>query len=431
MSNKEVFNNNSPDNLKTQIYGSNISVPVGTDEQGAISAEINSVGPSVNSLLNKLQTTVNSSIIQLYPQYGISVLRDTITVVGAATVTTPASGNGYQLSTTAVALNAATLDSAINGQYNMGTAAEAAIEVLLPVNSTGNQVVRWGLFTDQDGFCFGQDSTGVFISTRISSIETKVYQSSWNGDKLNGTGASGLTLNLAKGNQFQFTYIFAFGVVEFRVVMQNASNIEQVVTVHRYRLNNSPNMNDANLPIRAQVQNGATATALSLFVYSRSYAILGIPDFSRRITSERRLSVSVSTTFLPLVSFRKKTVFPSGTTRANSVTVYIEGVDILTDTDCIYQIRLASTLTGASFTTPVDTPSSETCLEADVSATAINTTTGTLIYEGLAPAAKNATFLTSKDISLVVPDNQIITLAVRSITGTAVVTSVLRMRELW
>ena len=430
MSNKEVFNN-YPGTLKTQIYGSNTSVPVTTDSQGALSTGIYNVGPNVNSLLNKLQTTVNSSIIQLYPQYGISVLRDTITVVGAATVTTPTSGNGYQLSTTAVALNAATLDSAINSQYNMGTAAEAAIEVLLPASPTGNQVVRWGIFTDLDGFCFGQDSTGIFISTRLAGSETKVYQSSWNGDKLNGTGASGLTLNLAKGNQFQITYIFAFGVVEFRVVMQDANNIEQVVTAYRYRLNNSPNMNDSNMPIRAQVQNGATATALSLFVYSRSYAVLGIPEYSERITSERRLSVAVSTTFLPLVSFRKKTVFPTGTTRPNSVTVYIEGVDLLTDTECIYQIRLASTLTGASFTTPLDTPASETCLETDVSATAINTATGVLVFEGLAASANKATFLTSKQITLVVPDNQIITLAIRTVTGTGTITSVLRMRELW
>jgi len=83
MSNKDVFSN-SPSNLKTQIYGSNTSVPVGTDDQGALSTGINSVGPNVNSLLNKLQTTVNTSDIQLYPQYGISILRDTITVVGAA-----------------------------------------------------------------------------------------------------------------------------------------------------------------------------------------------------------------------------------------------------------------------------------------------------------------------------------------------------------
>jgi len=431
MPNNVVVNDN-PSNLKTQIYGSNLSVSLGTDTQGCLCAGITNLGPNVNSLLNKLQTTVNSSVIQLYPQYGISALRDTITVVGAATVSTPSSGNGYQLSTTAVALDAATLDSAINSQHNMGTAAESAIEILLPVSPTGNQVVRWGIFSSQDGFCFGQDSTGIFIATRLASVETKVYQSSWNGDKLNGTGVSGLTLSLAKGNQFQFTYIFAFGVVEFRVVMQDASNIEQVITVHRYRLNNAPNMNDPNLPIRAQIQNGATATALSLFVYSRSYAILGVPDFSRRITSERRLSVSVTTTFLPLVSFRKKTIFPSGTTRPNSVTVYIQGLDILTDADCIYQIRLASTLTGASFTTLSDTPTSETCLEADVSATAINTATGTLIYEGLVPSIKNSTSLTTKDsISLVVPGNQIITLAIRSVSGTATVSSVLRMLELW
>jgi hypothetical protein len=387
MPNDSVFNP-TPNNLKTQIYGSNVSVPVTTDNQGVLSAGIYNVGPNVNSLLNKLQTSVNSSIIQLYPQYGISVLRDTIIVVGGATVTSPSSGNGFLLSTTAAASDAATFDSAINSQHNMGTAAEAAIEVMLPASPTGNQVVRWGVFSDLDGFCFGQDSTGIFISTRLAGVETKVYQTSWNGDKLNGTGASGLTLNLAKGNQFQFTYIFAFGVVEFRVVMQDSNNIEQVVTVHRYRLNNSPNMNDPNLLIRAKVENGTTASALNLYVYSRTYAVLGVPEYSRRITSKRHLSVSVSTTFLPLVSFRKKTVFPAGTSRPNSVTVYIEGLDILTDVDCIYKIRLASTLTGASFSTPSDTVATETCLEADVSATAINTTTGVLVYEVKAAAAK-------------------------------------------
>ncbi|MGV8980199.1 hypothetical protein [Clostridium sp.] len=431
MTNKSVFNN-SPEDLKTQIYGSNISVPIGTDDEGALSAGINNVGPNVNSLLNKLQTTVNSSVVQLYPQYGISLLRDTITVVGAATVTTPTSGNGYQLLTTAVALNTATLDSAINSQHNMGTAAEGAIEVLLPVSPIGAQTARWGIFSDQDGFCFGQNSTGIFISTRLASVETLVYQSSWNGDKLNGTGPSGLSLNLAKGNQFQFTYMFAFGVVEFRVVMQDASNIQQVVTVHRYRLISSPNINDPNLPLRAEIKNGATATALSLFVYSRSYAVLGVPDYSQRVTSQRRIAVAVSTTFLPLVSFRKKVVFPAGTTRPNSVTVYIEGLDLLTDQECIWQIRLNSTLTGASFVTPLDTLAAETCLETDVSATAINTATGVLIYEGLAASANKATFLTSRAISLVVPDNLIITVAARIIGGAAAtVTSVLRMRELW
>jgi len=169
-----------------------------------------------------------------------------------------------------------------------------------------------------------------FFSTRLAGSETKVYQTSWNADKLNGTGTgtSGLTLNLAKGNQFQIVYIFAF-----RVVMQNDNNIEQVVTAYRYRLSNSPNMNDSNMPIRAQVQNGATASALSSFVYSRSYAILGIPSYSERITSQYVIGAATLTTFIPLISFRKKAVFP----------------------------------TGAAFTTPLDTPASETCLEADIS----------------------------------------------------------------
>ena len=430
MPNNLVFNTFASQ-LKTQIYGSTTSVPVNTDSQGIVSSGIYSFGPNVNSLLNKLQTTVNTSIVQLYPQYGISLLRDLVSVVGSGTVTSAANGNGFLLSTTASGIDTATFDSAVNSIHNMGTAAEAAIEVILPAAPTGNQVARWGAFTSQDGFCFGQDSTGIFISARVASAETKVYQGSWNGDNLNGTGPSGLTLTLAKGNQFQFTYIFAFGVVEFRVIMQGINNVETVVTAHRYRLNNAPNINDPNLPIRAQIQNASTASAMSLSVYSRSYAVLGVPEYSQRITSERRLLVSVATTFLPLVSFRKKTIFPAGTTRPNSVTVYIDGVDIISDKDCIWEIRLASTLTGAVFSAPTETIASETCLEADTSATAIDVGTGVLIYEGLAQAT-NKSLLTSSSISLVVPDGQIITAAVRVISGSAATISlILRMRELW
>ena len=103
---------------------------------------------------------------------------------------------------------------------NQDYAAEAGIGIRLPVAPTGNQVVRWGVFDDQNGLFFGQNvANGIFVAIRRAGVDTIIPQSSWNVDPLDGTGPSGATLNLAKGNIFQIVFTwYGYGVIEFRVV---------------------------------------------------------------------------------------------------------------------------------------------------------------------------------------------------------------------
>ena len=73
---------------------------------------------------------------------------------------------------------------------------------------------------------FGQNVTnGIFVGIRRAGTDIIIPQSSWNVDPLNGTGPSGETLNLAKGNIFQIVFTwYGYGVIEFNVVLPNPTN---------------------------------------------------------------------------------------------------------------------------------------------------------------------------------------------------------------
>src|SRR6056297_354145 len=71
-------------------------------------------------------------------------------------------------------------------------------------SQTENLEQRVGMFDANNGIFFEDTGTGYQIVRRTytsgSSVDTAVAQASWNGDKLDGTGASGYTLDPTKSN---------------------------------------------------------------------------------------------------------------------------------------------------------------------------------------------------------------------------------------
>ena len=69
---------------------------------------------------------------------------------------------------------------------------------------TENLKQKVGLFDANNGIFFQDTGTGYQIVRRTytsgAAVDTEVNQSAWNGDKLNGTGASGFTLSADKSN---------------------------------------------------------------------------------------------------------------------------------------------------------------------------------------------------------------------------------------
>lgn len=379
---------------------------------------------SLASAFNELKVVERTPVIELKSVYGVSALRDITTLAGSAAITNTA--GEYRLALTADAADSAILDSAERGRYQPGYSANAGIGIRIPVNPVGAQDAKWGYFDDSNGFGFGVDATGLYVFTRRATTDTKVYQSAWNTDKVNGTSASGVRLDLSDGDIFQIDFTwYGYGVIEFTVV-STAITGQRPIVVHRSFPDGQTSVADPNLPIRAYADNGSTATAFDLYVAGRQFSIRGKFDPNRRTISQYRLALgSVGTTFLPLVTFRRKSAFAS-------VAAKVSGFDILTTEDLVLQIRVNATLTNASYVTPTDHTATETAMEADISATGVSG--GQVLWEGLVDAAgagATANGAQTREFDLEIPSTQPITLCARTVSGTATISSVLRVREEW
>lgn len=82
-----------------------------------------------------------------------------------------------------------------------------------------NNVRRWGYYDTNDGIFWELNGTtkNVVIRSSVSGsiVETRIAQSSWNVDKLDGTGISGMNLDLTKANFYFIDYAW-LGVGEVR-----------------------------------------------------------------------------------------------------------------------------------------------------------------------------------------------------------------------
>jgi hypothetical protein len=378
------------------------------------------------SPFSELVTTQRTAVIELNSIYGTSALRDITTLAGTGAVSTSTTGE-INLATGATASSSALLQSAEWGRYMPGYGAEVGAGIRLPSAPTGEHSVTWGLFEGTEGVYFGKDATSLYVALLRNNVETRVNQANWNGDKLDGTGPSGLTIDLSNGYifQIQFTW-YGYGVISF-VVVAPVDNEQRAITCHSVRVNGSTSIQSPNLPISVQIENGATASNFQVYVGGRQYSIIGAYTPIYRITSDFRVALATSTAIIPVVSFRRKSAFKNRS-------VKIEGYSIGAVTEpLIVQLRLNGSLTGASWGTPANHTAAECAVESDVSATAI--TGGEVLWEDLVMTAGVGAKSTGEDgrssLSLDIPTTQPVTLCVRTVSGTGTVNTVFRVEEEW
>jgi len=120
---------------------------------------------------------------------------------------------------------------------------------------------RVGMFDTNNGIFFQKTGSTLYIVRRTytsgSPADTEIAQSSWNGDKLDGTGASGYTLDETKSNILfaDFEWL-GVGAVRVGFVIDG-----KFITAHTFLNANSLDtvyMQTANLPIRYEIE--ATGT---------------------------------------------------------------------------------------------------------------------------------------------------------------------------
>lgn len=372
-----------------------------------------------------------SPLIELDSSNGLSTaLRDTVVTAGSGSVT---NANGeHVLSTGATASSTASLETKERGRYQPGIEGLPGLAVRRATPPTGEQEIRWGYYDDTDGFWFGEDATGLFVRYRSGGVTgAKVYQSNWNGDdRLDGSGPSGVTLDLTRVTVFRMPFIwYGGGPVQMSVKATDTEGRSHYVVVHRFRGEaGSPLLANAKLPVKAEAVNGATAADMALSVCGRQFAVIGRYEPNRRTTFETNTGVSVAGgATIPLVSFRKKSARVSETK-----SVKINSLSALADQGGFLKVYLAPTLTGASFGTLSEVSADETAVEADTAATAIS---GGNLIQATPVAAGNGNSVSdavTASLGLDLPAGTIITLAFQNVSGTsATVDAAFSVREEW
>ena len=237
---------------------------------------------------------------------------------------------------------------------------------------------RVGYFGTQNGVYF--ELTGAspgtkafvlrsYISGSVDNTSRRVEQSAWNGDKLDGTGASGLTLDLTKPQILWMDFEWlGVGNVRCGFIINGL-----YIVCHTYQTANvygtSVYMTTATLPIRYEITNtGTTASSSSLkqicssVVSEAGFEQTSIDHVARRTTEFT--GIDTTATFFPIVSIRLIS------TSLNAV-VIPNRVQFLPLTNQNYEIALLKnpTLTGATWTTTV---ASDANVQFDVGSTAIS-----------------------------------------------------------
>lgn len=235
---------------------------------------------------------------------------------------------------------------------------------------------RVGYFSTQNGVFFERTNSTANIVRRSyvtgSVVDTAVAQSNWNGDKLDGTGPSGYTLDTTKAQIFWMDFEWlGVGSVRCGFVING-----QFIVAHTFNHANTLStvyMTTAILPVRYEITNtGATASAGSLKQICST--VISEGGYERRValyTASMTSATSVGTSWAPLVSIRLDP------TRLDSVIVP-DGYSILPTSASSVTFEVAmfrnATLTGASWT---QTESDN--VEFDISATAM--TGGRAVYK--------------------------------------------------
>lgn len=238
-----------------------------------------------------------------------------------------------------------------------------------------NLTQRVGYYNDSNGVFFQRiDGTFSFV-LRSSSTPTPgtpsdvrtVNQSSWNGDKLDGTGDSGLTLDPTKAQILWMDFEW-LGVGSIRcgfiidgqyIVCHTFENANDITSVY---------MTTAILPVRYEIVTTTSAVAASMksiccsVVSEGGFEQASIEHVARRTTVFT--NIDTTATFFPIVSIR----LASGRTGA---VVLPNRVQFLPLTNQNYEVALLKnpTLTGATWAATVPSDSN---VEFDVAATAIS-----------------------------------------------------------
>lgn len=229
---------------------------------------------------------------------------------------------------------------------------------------------RVGYFSTRNGHFLEANNTTLYIVER-SGIQSTVVdyaipQSEWNVDKLNGTGPSGLSVNVANAQIFWTdTEWLGVGSVRAGFVIDGQFIISHIF--HHANKRTSAYMTTASLPLRSEIENTGTTSSNSTLKHICN-SVMSEGGYSPSV-STRAVSTSLSgknisdTVFTPLVAIRLKSQNLDGVVLPTLLSAYG-----LQNTPFVYRLSMDETITDGTWVSG----GTESIVEYNITATSMS-----------------------------------------------------------
>jgi len=350
---------NTLDNFIAQLMANSSTLPV-------------SIGGTSLDAFGRLRVSEPYTLFDSQNRYAADNQFDVATT-GTGTTTFLSNEAAVKMEVTGAGVGSVIRQSYRSFPYQPGKGLLLLATFVMDSSTSVNLTQRVGYFNDSDGVFFKRTgSTNSFV-LRSSSTPTPgtpsdirtVNQADWNGDKLDGTGASGLTLDSSKAQILWMDFEW-LGVGSVRcgfiidgtyITCHTFDNANEITSVY---------MTTAILPVRYSITSTTAAVAASMkaiccsVISDGGYEATSIDHVARRINATS--GSTITTSFYPIVSIRLAST-------ALGAVVIPSSFNFLPTTADNYEIALIknATLTGPSWTAVP----SDANVQNDITATAM------------------------------------------------------------
>lgn len=236
----------------------------------------------------------------IYNQRGAREVRTlTITTASSTTENVTVTLNG--VANTIAVTNSANIQRTVwelsQGTYTGWDAYASGATVVFVRNSAGAASGAYSIS--------GTTVVGSFAQTRAGAATTEQFiaQADWNGDVMDGTGSSGVTLDPTKGNVFQIGIQYlGYGAIVFQIESAPEGNNANFVTVHSLSLPNTltaPSFRNPSFPFTMAVYSAGSTTNLT----AKCASFAGFIEGDKRLHGNR-FSYFAQSTAVDAASYR-------------------------------------------------------------------------------------------------------------------------------
>jgi hypothetical protein len=325
---------------------------------------INSIFSNQDAFGN-LSTTSIVPRIQLQFQYAINSDQISTAVTGSGTATQ--SSPFAICSTTAATNSSARIFSKNNIHYRTG---QGGLVMFTAIFTTGveGSVQEVGFGDEVDGFFFGYNGTSFGINRRSGSSDNYIPQSSWNKDKMDGTGRSGVLLDPTKGNVYKIQYQWlGFGAINFFIENNNTGGFTFVHQIKYCNLNTSTSLSNPSIPLSFSSANTTNNTNIVVKVPSIAAFIEGNLVDTGLVNSINNQKTGI-TTQTNILTIRNNSTF-GGLSNKKFVQPLSLSIANTSSADALFKVIFNTSLGGSPSYTDIST--GQSCVAFDVAGTTI------------------------------------------------------------